>query len=305
MVSPVLSTPIPDASASADFTHGLSSSASAISQQADEPDCGSTPKLDVAPTPDLLLTCSTRGCNAKPFKRHAELRRHELKHRTDRRSYPCTALDCNRIGVRAFYRGDNLKDHMIAGHDDNTLFECPSATTKSWKVLVPRDIMAVHLERDYLHVKHLRSLNDFRGCPIPKCSFRVNTFTMALALDKLQNHLRAKHDAKGRANYSDLILARGYRAATVHVTCPVCADVAEFQTHYEFYCHFMEVHFHGRTGFSYDREDLMYWQSRLILEKCSFVPEEVRQHRRTILSLWPSFARYPVWQDIICGHTET
>ena len=269
----------------------------------------SAPEQAPDPTNALLLTCATKGCKAKPFKRRGDLQRHERKHRIDRQSYPCTAVGCNRIGVRAFYRSDKLKDHMLAGHDDDTLFECPSATTESRKIVISRDLMAVHLAKRYFHVRHLHSLNEFRGCPIPKCSFRVNTDNNALALDKLQNHLRAKHDAKGRANCSDLISARGYRATTVDVACPICGDLAEFQTHYEFYCHFMEVHFHGRTGFSYDRKDRKHWywhcQSRFKLEECSFVPEEVRQHRRTILSLWPAFAHYPVWQDIKCGNAET
>jgi hypothetical protein len=36
------------------------------------------------------------------------------------------------------------------------------------------------------------------------------------------------------------------------------------------------------------------------LPQCTWIPDEVRLYRRQILSLWPSFSEYPVWDDIQC-----
>jgi hypothetical protein len=239
------------------------------------------------------FSCSAKGCTAKPFKRRAELQRHELKHKPDRQAYPCTAVGCNRIGARAFYREDKLKDHMLAGHDENTLFACSSAANRLCKIVLPRDVMGIH--------SWPNSLNNFRVCPIPRCSFRVYTRWKTSPLDDLQNHLRAKHDAKGRANCSDLISAKGYLPATVDVVCPMCCEQATFRTHVEFYRHFSKYHFHGPA----EIEDIDFndqWEFKLQLRRCTFVPDEVRQHRRTILSLCPAFDAYPVWEDVKSGH---
>ena len=72
--------------------------------------------------------------------------------------------------------------------------------------------------------------------------------------------------------------------------------------------HFMEMHCPGLSACSSDvrndphitlamglgRNSLWYWEPR----KWGVVTGEQRKHRRTILSLLPSFGDHPVWRDI-------
>jgi hypothetical protein len=90
------------------------------------------------------------------------------------------------------------------------------------------------------------------------------------------------------------------------VACPICPAIDCFLTHKDFYEHFMQVHFHGpvcgewghgRPGKSC-RQNCYGRHRRERLSQCTMIPDEVKQHRRTILRVWPAFASYPVWNDI-------
>ncbi|KAF3049434.1 hypothetical protein E8E11_005881 [Didymella keratinophila] len=71
----------------------------------------------------------------------------------------------SKTGARAFPRKDKLHEHILAGHDDDTLFKCPDDHG-----------CVVHITRDYLalHGETSSGLQKFRKCPIPKCSFKLN-----------------------------------------------------------------------------------------------------------------------------------
>lgn len=246
--------------------------------------------------------CNFKGCRAKPFKRRAELQRHELGHNPSHRPFPCTALGCDRTGHRAFARLDKLKDHVLAGHDDHTLFKCFEKNQGiSCSIILTRDIMALHA------CDSGPQLNRYRACPMPRCPFR---FFLAYrqdgaeAMDKLQSHLLEKHDQKGRANCAAFIQARGYDSVTGDIVCPVYSKPARFGNHIDFYHHFMVVHFHREMPISSSELEktfsgnftLFYYD---LLNQCSHVPDKIRQARRILLSLWPAFEYYPVWEDIV------
>jgi hypothetical protein len=68
----------------------------------------------------------------------------------------------------------------------------------------------------------------------------------------------------------------------------------------------MQVHFHGPVcGSDYHSTsgescppNCYGRQPDRRLSRCTMIPDEVKQHRRTILRVWPDFDRYPVWDDI-------
>ncbi|KAF2644159.1 hypothetical protein P280DRAFT_546982 [Massarina eburnea CBS 473.64] len=68
--------------------------------------------------------CDFKNCKSKPFKLVSELNRHKRVHNLDKRRYPCSAVGCSYTGTKAFYRQDKLRSHVVAGHDDETIFEC-------------------------------------------------------------------------------------------------------------------------------------------------------------------------------------
>jgi hypothetical protein len=254
------------------------------------------------------FTCDSQGCELKTFSSKGDLNRHRRSHDT-KIWYACAAKDCSRKGKKGFYRKDKCLDHIIAAHDNDTLFVCPdnhfSSGKKCGGVLLTRDIFALHEIRSF-HI-----LNAYRDCPLPKCPYRIYLGRKGKSLDAFQAHLISHHDAKGRENFAGCIRERGYDAATGEIICPVCPGDARFADHSSFYHHFFAAHFHGpATGISasdnistFSSQYYNYEQERLLrnaFESCTFVPVEVRQCRRTILSLWPIFKFYPVWEDIEC-----
>ncbi|KAH7073039.1 hypothetical protein BKA63DRAFT_492364 [Paraphoma chrysanthemicola] len=240
------------------------------------------------------LTCDFDGCSSRPFKRRGDLARHKKKHAYGRRS--CPAEECVRVGSRGFTRIDKLRDHMLAGHDDETTFECIQCPLR-----LPRDLMGVHVHGWY-------GFDGYRTCPLPRCSFKVNVrWDTETQLDKLAFHLQEKHEPKQRNDFANLLRQRGYDAQTCDVVCPLCPGIDFSLKHEDFQRHFMRMHFHCQVCGSpkwvknhsatcthnfYGRE------SDRRLSECTDVPDEVKQHRRTILRVWPGFARYPVWDDI-------
>jgi hypothetical protein len=240
------------------------------------------------------FTCDFEGCTVKPFKRINELTRHKLKHNPNRKIYPCLAVDCTRVGSKGFYRKDKLKAHMVAAHEPDTPFECDRSTCR---MILSRDIMVVHTADE--------KVNAVRGCPMPQCPFRIDLYSSrsTLTLDDLQSHLRTDHDANRRQNYATLISARGYDPVSMNIICPICMEQPQFSGHIDFYHHFWHAHFNGFQQWSdlpTSRRGRHSIYNQLYLLYGGHVTNEVRQHRRTLLSLWPALRRFPMWEDIRC-----
>ncbi|KAH7077337.1 hypothetical protein FB567DRAFT_535056 [Paraphoma chrysanthemicola] len=239
------------------------------------------------------LTCDFDGCSSGPFKRRGELTRHKKTHGTQR-MFSCTAKDCNRIGSQGFVRKDKRNDHILAGHNDETTFICSRCSLR-----LPRDLMGVHGYDGH-------GIKSYRTCPLPRCSFKVNVWGDA-RLDKLTVHLKEKHELKQRNNFAILLRQSGYDAQTCGVVCPICPGIGYFLKHEDFYEHFMQAHFHGTAcrQMKWDKNhsatcthDCFWRKPEYRLPTCTFIPDEVEQHRRTILRVWPDFTCHPVWDDI-------
>jgi hypothetical protein len=261
------------------------------------------------PEPDKHFVCDVPGCRARSFKRRGDLRRHSKKHNTQH-VYDCSAVDCNRTGKRGFTRKDKMVDHMLAGHDEDAIFSCLVCGVK-----LPRDIFAVHDRRRYVING---ALNFYRTCPL-RCSFKVRVpkiwtiagglTVMLKRMDTLQYHLLEKHDLRERRNYTNLLEQKGYDARTCEAICPICTPKCKFSDHEEFKEHFVQTHFLGPACSEHDSDKSCPIQchgrdQRSRLTNCTSVPDEVRQHRCTILRLWPMFGNHPVWEDIMCPGTS-
>ncbi|KAF2134131.1 hypothetical protein P153DRAFT_363116 [Dothidotthia symphoricarpi CBS 119687] len=244
--------------------------------------------------PTKVFLCGFESCKSKPFKRRAELHRHELKH-GKKPDFPCMAQGCKRGGNKGFHRKDKLVDHMLHGHDEDTLFKCEEP---GCNVELTRDVLPIHVHWGNIYA----SLKYWRKCPMPRCPFKV--FAERKSLDTLQNHLLEKHDVNGRANFAKVIAERGYDFNTCRIKCPICPHDNQFAIHADFYAHFMRHHFDGPVcALDEDASCLKNCGGRnanFRLSRCTSVPDEVREHRRKLLSLWPDFAIYPVWDDLKC-----
>jgi len=261
--------------------------------------------IQLAETPDKnknnkAFRCSIDKCQAS-FKRKVDLKRHGGVHSKDRK-YDCRALDCPRTGVRGFAREDKRNDHEYAGHDDDTLFTCPTCGNA-----ITRDLVSVHSPWTFNGL--------YRTCPLPRCPFKVyhraswDSFTLhEQALGKLQAHLSEKHELKQRADCSNLLARSAFDFETARLICPLCPSLGIFPSLGSFHEHFFQDHFHGpvcggssfthNSGFC--EETCPYRSIRFRLVKCSAIPREIREHRRTILRILPQFEFYPVWEDIKC-----
>ena len=255
----------------------------------------STTAIDTSPVVDksAIHTCDIDGCSSRPFKRRVDLNRHKKTHESVR-EYECSALGCNRVGAKGFQREDKLIDHMLAGHDDETIFTCPRCSLN-----LSMDLITIH--RPWSPSK-CDKIARYRTCSMPRCSFKVY-FRKSEAMDGLISHLLEKHDLKQRNHFANLLRQRGYDAQTGGIPCPICPAIGCFLTHKDFYEHFMQVHFHGPVcGFHYHSESCppnCYSRGfRARLSRCTMMPDEVKPHRRTILRVWPDFSQYRVWDDI-------
>jgi hypothetical protein len=220
-----------------------------------------------SPNHSNRFPCNAEGCLSRPFKRRGDLIRHSRKHGLHQ-THDCLAFHCNRTGQRGFTRKDKLVDHMLAGHDEDTLFTCPDCEKQ-----LSRDLIAVHA----LYGTTLKLVQDYRTCPMPRCSFKVHCRDLEQkSMDKIHNHVLEKHDLKSRLNFTNLLEQRGYDARSCEVICPVCPSKCRFSDLTKFSNHFWQTH---------------------------YVTDEVRRHRRTILRFWPTFKSYPVWTDIKCPAT--
>lgn len=157
--------------------------------------------LSNSPTKPTFI-CGTPGCRAKPFKQKGDLNRHSLIHDMVK-DLDCSAVDCERRGVQGFARKDKLKDHMLDGHDDDTLFECSRCDMQ-----LERDMWSIHRSWHFYF-----DLNAHRSCPMPRCSYKLHVPAHhPERLDKMQQHLLEKHDLHDRTCFTNLLRQRGYDA---------------------------------------------------------------------------------------------
>jgi len=260
----------------------------------------SAPSLET----DTTFICDAEGCHSQPFKRRGDLTRHSRIHGSQQR-YDCSAQGCDRHGTRGFTRKDKLVDHMLAGHDDDILFTCPLC-----KESLTRDLTSVHHE-DRLEgsTYQQKRLDSYRTSPVPRCSYKLSVgsywyrTTSTRSLARMQAHLLAKHDLKARTHFTNLLGRRGYHAESGGILCPVCPGNPHFPSEQGFGAHFMQIHFIGPAcsvhadGKCFENHSTDPCSHLL---RCTFIPDEVREHRRTILRMLPEFRHYPVWGDIKC-----
>lgn len=247
--------------------------------------------------------CGREGCKraSKPFKRPGDLRRHQLNcgTHTEEERFSCCAVDCNRTGQRGFSRKDKWIDHMIDGHDDDTPFNCPADRCSQGNL--PRQLISVHCRKKWVYHSGLYTLNTYRKCPIPRCKFRIHMSEEHSPLDALQDHLRSDHPRKTLLTFQARLVERGYDALSGDIFCPICPDFAKFSKHMEFYRHFAGIHLHMPDTLISGIRCHSHFHGSVydFLSKSRHVPYEVREHRRTILSLWPMFIVFDaVWDDI-------
>ncbi|KAH6612078.1 hypothetical protein C7974DRAFT_406973 [Boeremia exigua] len=235
-------------------------------------------------------TCDADGCSTRTFKRRTELLRHQKKHDTTR-EFTCAALHCRRTGKNGFTRKDKLIDHMLAGHDEDTIFSCPSSGCTAG---LTRDLLTLHTQQDTPATK----LGLYRVCPMPRCSFRIHAWRKPL--DELRSHIIEEHHQKGRKTYAGVLKSRGYEPVAVDVVCPLCMHPS--QSHEDFQVHLVTAHGNmspkaleemGSINGNLQAPDLAVQQ---MMSADPLIQEE----RRAILSLWPQFESFPVWDDMKC-----
>jgi hypothetical protein len=242
--------------------------------------------------------CDVPGCKSGLFKRRGDLTRHKHSH-SPQQLRDCLVPNCDRSGTKGFVRKDKLTDHMLAGHDEDTLFPCPMCG-----LYFTRDLISMHLDRSYSGAYY--TLASYRTCPMPRCSFKVNSEYdhNFKRMSKLQQHLIDKHDPKARNTFIGLLKSRGYDARSAQLFCPVCPFASGYTKTDDFVEHLMQAHFHGPACAHHGGGSCLtgcYVQRvRHRLPVWISIPDEVLQHRRTILRIWPGFQYYPIWADIKC-----
>lgn len=234
--------------------------------------------------------CAVEGCSSSTFKRYTELLRHQKKHNASR-EFPCAALQCRRRGSNGFTRKDKLIDHMLAGHNEEDDFACPSP---GCAVSLTRDMMTLHTHQDTPATR----LGLYRVCPMPKCSFRIHAWRKPL--DELRSHVIKQHQREGRKAFAGLLKRRGYEPIAADVVCPMCAHAS--QSHEGFQVHLLGAH----GGISAEELDNLgsingnLQAPSLVVQQTLSANLLVQQERRVIFSLWPQFECFPVWGDSKC-----
>lgn len=268
------------------------------------------------------FTCTHPECHSKSFKRKGDLTRHQKLHEAQQRKFSCNARDCR----KSFTRKDKLGDHIRAGHDEETVFTCP---VPGCQVFLTKDTLSLHLGYKYARAFTYSDTNSYRQCPIPKCGFhlRLHRYGSPESIDALPRHIRDSHDIHVRKRFASLLANRGYHYETGSPFCPICPNANIFDSHTEFKEHVVDDHL-GCFRIPNDSEPASksYWYSPFYRYRMSdsgalwhknadvrsgcrvyeAIPRILHEHRRTILSLWPDFAEYPVWEDITkCSNVHT
>jgi uncharacterized C2H2 Zn-finger protein len=250
-----------------------------------------------------IFRCTEEGCTSKSFKRKAELTRHMLKHE-GKTQFSCLVQGCPRTGTRGFTRLDKLKDHMLAGHDEEEPFECPKPECA---LVFSRDLMALHASTcsNKPSMTACERIGGFRVCPMPRCSFRVYiSFNRTdSALHALRDHLLEKHNSNGRFACSATLASKGFDWEDCDFHCPICGN--NFSAHREFVEHFVESHLLDtcRGWISDIHRGNPFWtrdsELRELRKLWEHTPHpDLYAHRRAILAILPALQDFPIWDDI-------
>lgn len=278
------------------------------------------------------LQCDFPGCHSRAtFKRKYELQRHMKKHER-KETYPCPAIDCDRKGLRSFYRADKLVHHLGTGHGDNDSYLCPLAGCLTHPMSF--DEIKLHARNHYGRcnpvVETLQRIpGSQRQCMLKNCLKRLNIL-------KMQSHL-LDHTMNERLEETAVIQQMGYDAKTVKVICPLCELL--LHNHGEFAVHLRSVHLTTDSAHLAKfqesvaniihkiwRDVIWYpWEVRydcdtvksMVCPTCGqpastrrpvdridhhlqLLPDqnEVRPYRWDILRLCPNFGTHPVFDDV-------
>ena len=180
---------------------------------------------------------------------------------------------------------------MLAGHSEEALFVCPSSGCVT---SLTRDMLNLHTHQDTPATR----LGLYRVCPMPRCSFRIHAWRKPL--NELRCHVIEQHHQEGRKAYAGLLKSRGYEPVAVDVVCPLCVYAS--QSHEDFQVHLLTAH----GGISPEGLDNLgsingnLQAPSLVVQQTLSANLLVQQERRVILSLWPQFERFPVWDDLKC-----
>ncbi|OAL53468.1 hypothetical protein IQ07DRAFT_361519 [Pyrenochaeta sp. DS3sAY3a] len=273
-----------------------------LSANASKPHPSSTSVPSTSKGPNTITAksfcCDHPGCKSKPFKLRADFARHRRIHNPNK-EYSCPAQGCKRYGVRGFSRKDKLVDHILAGHDDDTIFSCPKERCSAQ---LTRLLFSIH-DGAILSPEHFANLKYYRTCPMPRCGFKIH-FTREYErdrLDGLQEHIRNSHDMKGRKNYANTLQERGYDYKSGDITCPLCPVGSFFSNHLAFELHFIDSH-----TVSSDKSEWCRCDSMPAGLRCSSclrrlaLADSAPQHRETLLSLIPRIESHQMFDDIEC-----
>lgn len=278
----------------------MAGSADALKPHPSSPNATGTsesPNTIIAPA----FRCDHPGCNANSFKRHADFTRHQRIH-TPEKEYSCPAQGCKRYGARGFSRKDKLIDHILDGHDDDTILLCPSERCSAQ---LTRTFFFVH--RQSVLFDQFVALRYYRTCPMPRCGFRVHVTERfeCVPLDRLQDHIRNSHDMNGRTNYANTLRERGYDYRNGDITCPFCPIDSFFSNHLAFQMHLIDCHTEN-SDVSIGKPRWCQCDSMSAGLRCLSclgrlsLADSAPQHRETLLSLIPRKQWHPMFRDIRC-----
>lgn len=165
------------------------------------------------------IRCTHEKCkfSKATFKRASDLKRHQLKHEGN--TFDCSAVGCNRRGIKAFYRPDKLREHICRAHGHEAQCCCPSQGCQFGPV--PLLFLALHIGRfDHLSDVYYTWSRLFSGpfCPLRPCRKPLEDNI------KLTDHLRQNHSERDRIAQSSSMYAASLDPATCESICPVCGE---------------------------------------------------------------------------------
>ncbi|OCL15100.1 hypothetical protein AOQ84DRAFT_136847 [Glonium stellatum] len=189
------------------------------------------------PRDGSALECGFPGCHSRAtFERKYELQRHMKKHERQV-TYPCPAIDCDRIGLRSFYRMDKPVHHLRTGHGNNDSYRCPLEECSVGPM--PIEGIALHT-RDHRYTSN-RMLRVFQRIPRDKRQCMLKGCSKQLSIWNMQSHLTSR-TINHRMKETSVIQRMGYDAETGKIICPLCKALLcnhdRFITHLE-YDHFI------------------------------------------------------------------
>lgn len=256
-------------------------------------------QISVPCPPKPRHRCLFPGCG-KSYGRKPDLRRHAKSHDIVAVRFTCPAQYCR----MKFTRLDKLRDHMLGGHEDDTLFCC---TKRDCSMLLTRDLYANHTEWSYPGFDNTGgSMLWARTCPMPQCGFRIGSLRHCKHdLDGLRLHLLEEHDNKGRMSCATVLEQKGFQFDTGNYNCSLCPQIVSFTTQKEFARHFYHTHLGDcKINHTTDPDAIcsLYFGSRI---GTGVTSDAIRRHRRTLLFVLPELGWLSgLWEDIKCPHAQ-